>query len=107
MKKTFQVHVDIPKENHDTMATTHRAATCTKVPVTSHKVTSCDTTPVTAAQVPLECATREAPIKTQATDVQMPAGTRVMADANQVLPFIPGLTTLTYKQPWKTSHYDY
>ena len=63
MKKTFQVHVDIPKETHDPMATTQRAETCTKVPVTSDTVTSSDTTPVTAAQVPPECATRQAPIK--------------------------------------------
>ena len=96
MKKTFKVHVEIPKENHNPVATTHGAATCTKVPVTSDKVTTpSNTTPAAAAQVPPECATRQAPITTPATDVQMSTGTRVLADANQVSPFIPELTTLT------------
>ena len=104
MKKTFKVHVEIPKENHNPVATTHGAATCTKVPVTSDKVTTpSNTTPAAAAQVPPECATRQAPITTPATDVQMSTGTRVLADANQVSPFIPELTTLTQESAAPTT----
>ena len=94
MRKTFQVHVDVPKLNHAPLANTQRAASSITVLATSDKVTaSSNTTPATATQTPV------APLTLQASVAHMPPPTTVLTDAKQLLPAahsVEGLTKATH-----------
>ena len=87
MRKTFQVHVDVPKLNHVPLANTQRAAASITDPATSNKLTaSSNTTPATATQVHSASTsnTMQGQITTQPSVSQMPAATTVMAHAKHM-----------------------